>query len=118
METIDPRGTFNRLNHAGFNEPFQAGTFLLTDLDQLYGDPMVMNLPHLREADIDARVFTLQPEAHLHEVPGSQQIGRSHLSVGIGEIHDAPIGFKMPVDADQHAVDGQIGDRPAGLMFF
>lgn len=78
---------------------------------------MVLNLSNFCEADIDARVFVLQPEPQLHKVAGIQQIGRSHLRVGLGEFQDTPVSLETTVDADQHAVDRKIRDGPAGLMF-
>src|SRR5688500_17933749 len=89
---------------------------MLTDLDHLKRDPMILDPSDLGKADVNARAFTVQPKPHFHKVAGNQQVGRSDLTAGFTDLQHTPVGFKPLMHASQHTIDRQGWRGPAGLL--
>ena len=96
--------------------PLQPGSFLLANVDDFDGDPMILNLPDFGQADIDAGTAVVQPQTNLDKITGNQLVGSRHLRAGFIDSQDAAVRLELPMHPGEHTVDGQVGNRPAGLM--
>lgn len=59
--------------------PLQSSSFMPADMDDFYSDPVVLNLPDLGQADLNARTPIVQPQTNFDKVTRSQLIRGSHL---------------------------------------
>jgi hypothetical protein len=67
----------NRLDR--LNIALQPGSFVPAHMDDFNGNPMILNLPNLGQADVDAGAPIVQPQANLDKIAGNQLVRSSHL---------------------------------------
>ena len=59
--------------------PLQPSSFVSADMDDFNSNPVILNLPDLGQADLNARTPIVQPQTNLDKVTGNQLIRGSHL---------------------------------------
>jgi hypothetical protein len=59
---------------ARLNIPLQPCAFVPVHMNDFNGDPMILNLPDLSQANVDAGAVIIQPQTNLDKIAGCQLI--------------------------------------------
>ena len=113
---IDEDRLFGGKRLAGFDISLQPGSLVPIYLDDFNGDPMILNVPDLRQADGDTRTVVVQPQTDLNKVTGNQLIRGSNLGARFIDFQHTAVRLELPMYAGEHAVDRQIRNGPTALL--
>ena len=64
---------------ARLNVPLQPCSFLPVHVNDFNGDPMILNLPDLSQANVDAGAVIIQPQTNLDKIAWGQLVRGSDL---------------------------------------
>lgn len=99
----------------GSDELFKPLPVLSTHLNHFHRHPVVVDLGHFCEWNIDTGPFSFQPQSDPHKITGNEMVRSRNLARGIGQFKHTTIGFKLPDDSCQHAVNRELGGIGRGL---